>query len=47
MVDPLPSRDLCVVTMKGLFLLSLATAKHVSGLQALSRKVAFRGNDIS
>ena len=36
-----------MVTMKVLFLLSLATAKHVSELQALSRLVAFQGSDIS
>ena len=45
--EPLTSRDLCVVTMKVLFLLSLAPAKRVSELQALSWKVAFQGNDIS
>ena len=45
--EPLASRDLRTVTMKVLFLLSLATAKHVSELQALSRSLAFQGNDIS
>ena len=34
-------------TMKVLFLLLLATAKRVSVLQALSRSVAFQGNDVS
>ena len=45
--EPLTSRDLRTVAMKVLFLLSLATVKRVSELQALSRKVAFRGNGIS
>ena len=40
------SRDLCTVIMK-MFLLSLATAKRVGELQALSHSVAFQGNDIS
>ena len=47
MFEPLASHDLRVATMKVLFLLSLATTKHVSELQALLRKVAFQGNDIS
>ena len=45
--EPLHSRDLCTVTMKVLFLLSLATAKRVSELQALSCSVTFQSNDIS
>ena len=46
MFEPL-APDLCTVTMKVLFLLSLVTAKRVSELKALLRKVAFHGNDIS
>ena len=45
--EPLASKDLRVVTCKVLFLLSLATAKRVSELQALSRSVAFSGKDLS
>ena len=36
-----------VVTMKVLFLLSLATAKQVGELQAVSFQVAFQGNDLT
>ena len=43
--EPLASKDLCTVTCKVLFLLSLATAKRVSELQALSRSVAFSAKD--
>ena len=39
--EPLSSRLLRVVTMKVLFLLSLATAKHVGELQAVAFWVAF------
>ena len=45
--EPLASKDLCTVTCKILFLLSLATAKRVSELRALSRSVAFCGKDSS
>ena len=45
--EPLRSRPLCAVTMKVLFLLSLATAKRVSELQSISAHVAFRGDDLS
>ena len=44
---PLASKDLRTVTCKVLFLLSLATAKRVGELQALSRSVAFSGKDLS
>ena len=43
--EPLSSKPLRVVTTKTLFLLALATAKRVGELQALSKKVAFRGDD--
>ena len=45
--EPLASRELRTVTTKVLFLLSLVTGKCVSELQALSRQVAFQGNDMS
>ena len=45
--QPLPSKPLCVVTMKALLLLSLATAKRVGVLHALSFRVAFQGPDLS
>ena len=45
--EPLASKDLRTVTCKVLFLLSLATAKRVNELQALSRSVAFSGKDLS
>ena len=43
----LPSRPLQVMTMKVLFLLSLATTKRVGELQAISFCVAFQGHDLS
>ena len=45
--EPLSSCDFHFLTMKVLFLLSLATAKRVSELHALSRRVAFQGKDLS
>ena len=45
--EALRSCDLHTVMMKVLFLLFLATVKRVSELQALSRRVAFQGNDMS
>ena len=45
--EPLASKDLRTITCKVLFLLSLATAKRVSELKALSRSVAFCGKDFS
>ena len=45
--EPLLSRPLWIVTMKVLFLLSLATAKHVGEFQAVSFRVAFQGGDLS
>ena len=45
--EPLASKDLRMVPCKVLFLFSLATAKRVSELQALSRSVAFSGKDLS
>ena len=45
--EPLSSRPLQVVTVKVLFLLSLATAKQVEELQAISFRVAFQGDDFS
>ena len=45
--EPLASKDLRMIACKVLFLLSLATAKRVSELQALSRSVAFCGKDLS
>ena len=44
--EPLPSKPLHIVTIKGLFLLSLATAKRVGELQALYFQVAFNGPDL-
>ena len=44
---PLASKPLKIVTIKTLFLLSLATAKRVRELQALSCRVAFRSPDVS
>ena len=44
---PLASKPLKVVTMKTLFLLSLAMAKRVGELQARSCRVAFKGPDLS
>ena len=43
--EPLSSKPLRGVTMKVLFLVSLATVKRVGELHALSRKVAFRGRN--
>ena len=45
--EPLSSCSLRSFTMKVLFLLSLATVKRVSELQAFSRHVAFQGPDMS
>ena len=45
--EPLSTCSLCQLTMKVLFLLSFATAKTVGELQALSRRVAFHGPDLS
>ena len=45
--ESLTSCDFQFLTMKLLFLLSLATAKRVSELHALSRRVAFQGKDLS
>ena len=45
--EPLAAEDLRTVTCKVLFLLSLATAKRVSRLQALSRSIAFSGKGLS
>ena len=45
--EPLASCDFQFLTMKVLFLLSLATAKRVGELHALSRRVAFQGKDLS
>ena len=45
--EPLHCKPLKVVMMKTLFLLSLATAKRVGELQAISCRVAFQGPDIS
>ena len=45
--EPLTSCDFHFLTMKVLFLLSLATAKRVSELHVLSRRVAFLGKDLS
>ena len=44
--EPLSSASLRVLTKKALFLVSLATAKRVSELQALSRHVASQGEDL-
>ena len=46
-VKPLSSCSLGQLTMKVLFLLSLAMAKRVGELQALSLCIAFRGSDLS
>ena len=45
--EPLHSKSLKVVTMTTLFLLSVATAKRVGELRALSCCVAFQGPDVS
>ena len=45
--ETLSSRPLQVVTMTVLFLLSLATAKRVGELQAVSPRVAFQGDILS
>ena len=44
--EPLESVSLLALTMKTLFLVSLATAKRVSEIQALSKTVAAIGNDL-
>ena len=45
--EPLPSKLLCIVIMKVVFLLALATAKRVGEFEAISKRVAFLGQDIS
>ena len=45
--EPLSSCSLSQLMMKASFLLSLATAKRVGKLQALSCRVAFCGPDLS
>ena len=45
--EPLGATSFRNLTMKTLFLLSLATTKRVSELQALSKKVAWVGSDLS
>ena len=44
--EPLESVSLRILTKKTLFLVSLATAKRVSEIQALSKSVAAIGNDL-
>ena len=44
--EPLPSKPLRLITIKTLLLLSLATAKRVGELQALSHRVVSQGPDI-
>ena len=44
--EPLEQASLRELTKKVLFLVSLATAKRVGELQAVSKKVSFSGNDI-
>ena len=44
--EPLSSKPLRLITIKTLFLLSLATAKWVGELQALWRRVVSQGPDI-
>ena len=44
---PLSSKPLQIITMTVFFLLSLATAKRVGELQALSIRVNFKGPDLS
>ena len=44
--EPLESVSLRDLTKKTLFLVSLATAKRVSEIQALSKTVAVIGNDL-
>ena len=44
--EPLESKDLRTLTMKVLFLVSLATAKRVGELHALSRVVSFQGDEL-
>ena len=43
--EPLSSVSLRQLTVKTLFLVSLATARRVSEIQALSKEVSFSGND--
>ena len=43
--EPLASASLRALTQKVLFLVSLATARHVGELQAVSREVSFSGSD--
>ena len=45
--EPLESKPLKIITQKTLFLVSLATAKRVGELQALTKNVSFRGKDIA
>ena len=44
--EPLQEKDLRHITMKVLFLVSLATAKRISELHAISRIVLSRGHDL-
>ena len=44
--EPLSSCSLRELTQKVLFLVSLATARHVGELQAVSRDISFSGSDI-
>ena len=44
--EPLHAKDLRTITMEVLFLVSLATAKRVSELQALSKLVPSQGEDL-
>ena len=44
--EPLSDKDLHTITKKTLFLVSLATAKRVSELQALSNIVSKKGHDL-
>ena len=44
--EPLTSASFRDLTKKSLFLVSLATAKRVSEVQALSRRIAFQGKDL-
>ena len=45
--EPLRRKSLRIVKMTVAFLLALATAKHVGGLQALSGRMKFLGPEIS
>ena len=43
--EPLASSSLRALTQKVLFLVSLATARHVGELQSVSKDVSFSGSD--